>query len=130
MLSRILASKPSSSKCSCFIKTLLSSQSQSQNQNPNSSFFSTINKGHRYFSSGNNDNKSSSWNISSLGGGDESIESLFSFNTIIQQQQSSKVSNNPNNDNDGVSRWRGKRIMKRNKNKRKKIDYWMKKPNL
>ncbi|PWA76972.1 ribosomal protein S9, Ribosomal protein S5 domain 2-type fold protein [Artemisia annua] len=104
MLSRILASKPSSSKCSCFIKTLLSSSSQSQNQNPNnsSSIFSTINKGgHRYFSSGNNDNNdnnksSSSWNISSLGGG-ESIESLFSFSTV-QEEESSKVSKNPNND--------------------------------
>ncbi|GKD04896.1 hypothetical protein Tco_1179870, partial [Tanacetum coccineum] len=103
MLSRILlASKPSSLKS--LIKTLLFSSSQSQNQ------VSRIIKGHyRYFSSENNDNNnnkssSSSWNISSssLGGGDESIESLFSFNAIQEQQQVSKNPNDGNNDNDGV----------------------------
>ncbi|GJY64792.1 ribosomal protein S9, ribosomal protein S5 domain 2-type fold protein [Tanacetum coccineum] len=105
MLSRILASKPSSSKS--LIKTLLFSSSQSQSQNlKNSSLFSTTIKGHyRYFSSENNDNNNnkSAWNISSLGGGrgEESIESLFSFNAIQQQQ----VSKNPNDgihDSDGV----------------------------
>nr|GFA03551.1 hypothetical protein [Tanacetum cinerariifolium] len=59
---------------------------------PSTFLFSTIIKvHHRYFSSENNENNnnksSSSWNISSLslGGGEESIESLFLFNAIQQQ---------------------------------------------
>ncbi|GKD42615.1 28S ribosomal protein S9, mitochondrial [Tanacetum coccineum] len=59
----------------------------------------SLSDGHRYFSTENNDNNNNkSWNISSLGEGEQNIESFFSFNTIIQQVSNS----NDGNDNDEV----------------------------
>ena len=41
-------------------------------------------------------------NISfSLGGGEQSIESLFSFSTVQEEEEFSKVSKNPNDDDNG-----------------------------
>ncbi|GJV46242.1 28S ribosomal protein S9, mitochondrial [Tanacetum coccineum] len=64
----------------------------------NQALLSTTIKGHRYFSTENNDNNnnkssSSSWNISSSSLGEQSIESLFSFNAIQEQQQDEKEDN-------------------------------------